>query len=106
MMMTFSIILVSIALYHKRKALNKRLGGDNDPVFKIGKNINSVGFHKYNELIDNSDDERNSKAKRKQNASSQLNINRYKSNDDSQANQKLLFAESDDDDQDDQIFIR
>ncbi len=104
-MMSISLILVTLACYLNRKSAKKKQKlNTSDLVFNMGKNINSVGFHKYNEIVDNGDDDEF--GKRGGSGGSRKDLNRYsRTNEDLAANQKLLFAD-DDDDEDDKIFIR
>jgi hypothetical protein len=111
-LMSVSLVLVTFACIHKRKMTNNRQKlNSSDMKFSLGKNINSVGFHKYNEIVDNGHDEefgkRSGGGGGSSSSGSRKDMNRYtKTNDDLSANQKLLFADNDDDDEDDKIFIR
>lgn len=98
-MLSFSVILFAMACYcHRRAVLRRRTAAGNDKLFQLSKNINSVGFHRYNELVENSDDEGQRGRARKS-----VNMNKYSDGGDDQ--QKLLFADNDDD-EDERIFIR
>jgi hypothetical protein len=111
-MMSVSVVLVTLACYHKRGSAKYKLN-TSDNMFGLGKNINSVGFHKYNEIVDGGENDEfgtrsgngtGSGGSRKDlSRNSSVNANRYSKTGDEK---KLLFADDDDDDEDDKIFIR
>lgn len=122
-LVVLSLSSVCIALYHKKKLYRNKFKQGNS-MFNLGKNLNSVGFHRYNEIVENnSDDEgltsrnENGKVAFKQipnNSGSNTTFSKLFSHGKKSAfpntapdNVKLLFTDDDDDDdQDDKIFIR
>lgn len=99
-LMITSLVLISVACHHKRKASKRRVNEANG-MFNLSKNINSVGFHRYNEIVDNSDEESLTRIESKKST----NANRYPKSNEGDS-RKLLFTDDDEDDQDDKIFIR
>ncbi len=116
-----SSLLYIVACYHKRR-LNRRKLNDSNGVFNLGKSLNSVGFHRYNEINeDDVEDEENSinndksliKNKKNTSTSSSSRFSKFISSSSKSTtpdNKKLLFTDDDDDDDDDdkedKIFIR
>lgn len=111
--MSFSLLLFTFACYQKRKSYKNGAGGAGK-LFNLGKNLNNVGFHRYNELVLNSDEETLTTTKSNDksslpvvNYSKKNGTNRY-SKLDTGDNKKLLFTDDDedDDDQNENIFVR
>ena len=117
-LMCFSCLLFGFACYHKRRLNLRKLNGNekNGGLLNLGKNLDSVGFHRYNELVLNSDEENLTGSTNKNKTTSSANTrNNYKfantnhySKMDSADNKKLLFTDDDEenDDGDDKIFVR
>ena len=110
-LMSFSLLLFTFACYQKRKSF-KNGANSTGTLFKLGNNLNNVGFHRYNELVLNSDEEALTATKTEKsspvvNYSKKNGSNRY-SKLDAADNKKLLFTDDDDedDDQNENIFIR
>ena len=118
-LMSCSAVLYAFACYYRRRLTGKQLN-DSNGVFRLGKSLKSVGFHRYNELLHNSsdNDENNNHTTQSADKSAKANggltfSNRYTKLADQEANvdrKRLLFVDDDDDDddddRDDKIFVR
>jgi hypothetical protein len=124
-LMSISILLYTIACYHRR-SFNKKRILDSNGVFNMGKSLNKVaGFHRYSEIPDDNideDDEEQSHSssgldgKKLKNTNSKSNSNKYskfsfdnnKNNKKSMDSRRLLFTDDDDDEDenDDKVFVR
>jgi len=104
-LMVISSILLTFACCHKSVCGRKK----ENSIFNLGQNLNSVGFHRYNEILNNSDEEsltQISNKPTKRLTDSLVGMNRYSNLNDDADNRKLLLTDEDDDEQEDKIFIR
>ena len=93
-----SVTLVSVSCYHKRR----RFGNGK---FKPSNATSNSGFHRYNELLaDNSDQELRTKGGKKKEASNGISPRYTKISE--VDNRKLLTQFSEDEEEDDKIFLR
>jgi hypothetical protein len=116
-LMSISILLYTIACYHRRNYKNKRLL-DSNGVFNMGKSLNKVaGFHRYTEIPnDNMDEENDEKSlsssglerKTMKNKYSKFSFDDNNNNKNQMDSRRLLFTDDDDDDDenDDKVFVR
>jgi hypothetical protein len=104
-LMAISSALLTFACWQKGVCGRKK----QNSVFNLGQNLNSVGFHRYNEILNNSDEEalnQTSNKPTKRLADSLVGMNRYSNLNDDADNRKLLLSDEDDEEQEDKIFIR
>ena len=108
--LAISILVFAFACYQKRKQYLRSLTNKDKGLLNL--NNNGVSFHRYKEIILNSDEENGNinnspvsktpkfpNKKTKKNANNYLNLN-------SSDNKRLLFDEDDENDSQDEIFIR
>ena len=108
--LAISILILLFACYQKRK--QNLLSVTNKDKGLLNLNNNGISFHRYKEIIMNSDEENvnlnNSPGSNKpkfQNKNSKKNANNYL-NLNSSDNKRLLFDDDDENDSQDEIFIR